>query len=562
MRTLILATGVWLAVANTATAEDWIIGATDPNESVTLTTDLLIDGNVFLVNQARLAVTDGAVLTVTGTVTLTGSSRFELTGAGLRFPQLFSYQSGIQAWGQSRVTMTDAIIDGNDESFSIGLAGDADAAFTRVAIPSGFATWALFENASAALSDCINGGEFLEMGTNTLTISGTQTVLFWITLPDGAVVDTTLPPPGDVPSFSLDPNTPWASGIPYAATLTDCANVSWGSMARSGSSATYRDSELLVAGNLFEHDNEIEIAGIANSAVLADSTFDWGDIHLHFVDSIVGTWNFYAYGQTLLTIQDAVFGELLVDDQAQAQVIGSLCDGSGGYVGVSGDGQLLLAQSTNLSQTIAESNGVAVVVSSALLDARVHARDNAYLVLNNTEYVADPAAHDAATIFDYALEPAAALAGDPVPLRGTARVIAGPESTIDFTGYLLEWSAGDEPSTWTPIGGPHFLPVHDDQLGLWETCGRRPQTYRVRLTLVAEPADPLDVQSPATLFEPPEGFCLGDLDCDGGVFLSDLAILIGAYGNDGYGDLDGDGDTDLNDLSLMLANWANICFPR
>jgi hypothetical protein len=48
----------------------------------------------------------------------------------------------------------------------------------------------------------------------------------------------------------------------------------------------------------------------------------------------------------------------------------------------------------------------------------------------------------------------------------------------------------------------------------------------------------------------------GDLDGDGDVDLSDLAILLAAYGVDAGGDLDDDGDTDLADLAILLANYG------
>lgn len=51
----------------------------------------------------------------------------------------------------------------------------------------------------------------------------------------------------------------------------------------------------------------------------------------------------------------------------------------------------------------------------------------------------------------------------------------------------------------------------------------------------------------------------GDLDGDCDVDLSDLAILLGAYGIDDGGDLDGDGDTDLSDLAQLLANYGDVC---
>jgi hypothetical protein len=51
----------------------------------------------------------------------------------------------------------------------------------------------------------------------------------------------------------------------------------------------------------------------------------------------------------------------------------------------------------------------------------------------------------------------------------------------------------------------------------------------------------------------------GDLDADGDVDLSDLAILLASYGLDAGGDVDGDGDTDLADLASLLANYGASC---
>jgi hypothetical protein len=46
-----------------------------------------------------------------------------------------------------------------------------------------------------------------------------------------------------------------------------------------------------------------------------------------------------------------------------------------------------------------------------------------------------------------------------------------------------------------------------------------------------------------------------DLDCDGAVNASDLALLLGAWGTD-EGDVNGDGTTNSEDLAILLGAWS------
>jgi len=47
-----------------------------------------------------------------------------------------------------------------------------------------------------------------------------------------------------------------------------------------------------------------------------------------------------------------------------------------------------------------------------------------------------------------------------------------------------------------------------------------------------------------------------DLDGDGSVNASDLAILLGNWGGPGVGDVNGDGSTDAADLAALLGAWG------
>lgn len=57
----------------------------------------------------------------------------------------------------------------------------------------------------------------------------------------------------------------------------------------------------------------------------------------------------------------------------------------------------------------------------------------------------------------------------------------------------------------------------------------------------------------------PSTACPGDLNGDRVVDLSDLGIVLSAYGLNANGDLDGDGDTDLSDLGIVLSAYGSTC---
>lgn len=545
------------AVVSPVLAGDWYIGVTDPDEVVTLAADRAVDGNVIIVNNGRLNVPEGMTLSVTGEVQVFGTGTLDMADATLMFPQSYSYQSGLLLGDQGQASLVGTTIEGNGHSFGVAAVGDGHLAWTNVTVDNGFPTWTLFESASADLVGCTTTGEFLCMGDNTLNISDSQKVLFWLTLPDGSVVDVDLPPSGDVASFAIGPDTTWASGIPYSATITNCTEVWWGVMASSGSTGTFRDSDLRTVGSIFERDNTIEVTGIANNATIADRTYAWGDVSLRFVNSSVDTWNFYGAGTTQLTIASSVFGELLTWGQAYAQVIDSMCDGSGGYLNATEQSTLLLVNSMNLSQTTVEDEAVFYVVQSALLGRDVDVLDQSLLLMLNAEYVADPRAHDGGTAIDAAVEPTDGFIDNEVNLRGSARMIAGPDSFWTFEGYSLEYGPGYEPSQWTALTGLVGHEVHDDTLAYWDTTGVDEGVYTVRLAVHHNVGDPVEVTSPVTLWAEP---CAADFNGDRQADSQDVIAFLNAFTTGlPSADFNGDGVINSQDLISFLDAFVAGC---
>jgi hypothetical protein len=54
----------------------------------------------------------------------------------------------------------------------------------------------------------------------------------------------------------------------------------------------------------------------------------------------------------------------------------------------------------------------------------------------------------------------------------------------------------------------------------------------------------------------PDPVVLGDLDGDGSVGASDIAILLNGWGSAGAADLNGDGVVNGADLATLLSNWG------
>ncbi|VAX39033.1 hypothetical protein MNBD_PLANCTO03-264 [hydrothermal vent metagenome] len=537
-------------------AQDWVIGYDDPNEIVILSVDRTVNGNIILLNNGSLRVEPGVTLGVTDQVILTADSDLQLTGATLRFIQSFAYQGGIQTSEQASFVATDSVLRGSGHGFTLGLVGNSHIDFSGVETINGFPTWGLFESSTATVRGSTLAGEFLCFGDNQLDIADSEFVLLWLTTPAGSAIDTTLPPQGDVGSFSIGPDSDWATGIPYTATLTNCTEVYWALMARSGSSATFRNSRLRVAGSYFERNNQIEVVGLANNTHLSDQAFNWGDISLRFIDSDIDTWNFYSFGSTQLTIDSCVFGELLAGETGQATILNSLCDGSGGYMGASDQSILVMFNSVNLSQTTTTGQSGMYAIESALLGDAIDAIDESVMFLYNTEHSGSPAAADAGAIFDTAIESVEGFTDEPLSVRGSARLIHGPSSPWQFIDYSVEFGPGYEPEEWTPIVSGITDEVFESELAPWDASGLAEGNYSLRLTVTNNLAEPLVVQAGAVLWER----CMADFNRDGVVNTLDVIDFFDAWAiGDPSADLNGDGSVDTRDVLTYLNAWTVGC---
>ena len=135
-----------LFMTNSVHTEDLLIGFTDPNETVVITENQVVEGNIYIVNNGTLKVID-ADLVVLEDIGVLGNSSLFISGGILRFIQVFSYYAEVDL---SQVFVEDYC----------------------------WTTWSFLDNSTITMTHCTNCGEFAPLGSGSITIEDSDSVLF------------------------------------------------------------------------------------------------------------------------------------------------------------------------------------------------------------------------------------------------------------------------------------------------------------------------------------------------------------------------------------------------
>ncbi|MGB5288120.1 MAG: T9SS type A sorting domain-containing protein, partial [Ignavibacteriaceae bacterium] len=117
----------------------------------------------------------------------------------------------------------------------------------------------------------------------------------------------------------------------------------------------------------------------------------------------------------------------------------------------------------------------------------------------------EPEALNAAIILEEQMPPVEGYINSELSIDGTARIIAGPLSPIEFQGYSVRYSENFQNPVWMETDGLHPNQVADDTLALWNTSGLEAKQYALLLTLFHSLGDSLPLPSTARLQEGTSG---------------------------------------------------------
>ena len=275
---------------NTASTKgDLVIGDDTPDESVTLTGNITIDGDIVVASQGVLTL-DNATVTLTGNITVVDDGTFTITGGTLTVLSQYRYANGIVGFNNSHVTFQDTVIDTNGYNWNGAFADNASFVAHNSTFHHGLTT-ALFGTATADV-DGSNPLEWVVGGNSSLSVANDAgPFIFWPIFPDGSVADLTFPDGADVSSFSISDSDPKISGIGFSVTITNIQNVWWGIMLNPGCNVTIRDSVMRTTGILADTGASMNLSGMVNGQSYSDTVIPISGLTYHLINSSVETWN-------------------------------------------------------------------------------------------------------------------------------------------------------------------------------------------------------------------------------------------------------------------------------
>ncbi|MCK5878925.1 MAG: hypothetical protein KAH24_04050 [Holophagae bacterium] len=478
-----------------------VVGDNSPDESVTLTGNVTIDGDIVVANQGTL-VLDHANVILTGNITVVDDGSFSINGGSLTVLSQYVYSNGIMGFNNSHVTFQDTAINTNGYNWN-GTFGD-DAAFVahNTTFHDGLTT-GLFGTATADV-DGSNPLEWVVGGDSSLSVSNDAgPFIFWPIFSDGSVADLSFPDGADVSSFSVSESDPKISGIGFSITLNNIQNVWWGMLLNPGCDVTVRDSVMRTTGIMADSGTNMNLSGLVNGQAYADSVIPISSLTYHLINTSVETWNVYPWGIESMDLKNCIIGELGASGSTVTTVNNTLIDGTGGYVFSDGDSNTTFLFTNLICPTVANDNSLQLYVYSSILAGDIVATDNSIVFLANSLTERVPQAKKSALIVEANVAPPTSASVETMlPLTGSANVIAGPDFAVDMDSWQILYGAGSEPTDWLPVTGVQQREVRNNVLGLWYTHGLTAGLYTLKLSIrLTDGGDPIEITRAVSLGE-------------------------------------------------------------
>ncbi len=463
-------------------------------ETLLIDTDYVQSGFIWVLDKGVLIV-DGALLDLSGHLICTGGGKvFLLNGAILNFNQFYVGQYYLWLTDSSRFEAYDSEVSANGTMHYVYLEKKS----TYIAKRTRFPDWTfrqVYNRATLILEDVYHVGDIRLEDSCYIHITRCDTLMPWLQLPGGSVVDVAFPEPEYVDHYEFSDATPGVDGIGYTVIIDTSWRCWWSIAAWPSCSATIRNSELRGSAVGLSGADTHRVYGIYDFKEHTDLRVPLTDRYLRFVNTYIWWWNWKPMGKTVFYMDSCMFSELVGKDSSETYATRSICDGATIHLGSEGnsfvqfaDGQVWsFVASWQRSTLLLENTYVVPLWPYQVFNI---AHSHSHMLCINSRFEVQPFALDTAIVIFSAIDTLDTLApGSLAPVTGSAWISAGPQNPVRFKNYRLYW-AWDENPSWNLIVDSAGE-VHSDTLGFWNTLGLPPGDYDLRLTVWDDAGDSL-----------------------------------------------------------------------
>ncbi|GAB4290485.1 MAG: hypothetical protein Kow0068_15920 [Marinilabiliales bacterium] len=486
-----------ITIANT---QNLVVGFTDPNEVLTLTSGIYNYDTLYILNNGKLNISnhvyfsvnkmiaiigngqlnvsqsaftannliymnDSAIANFTDTVNLTcsffltGNSLVKMDSAVINIPMTYKGQYSWAAsenagffLNQSKCHLGAGALGGNFVDSSFFHQYNTDYYSTILSMTMGIAG-----SSSLIVDSCSGGMEYVISQSANVNIHASDFFVIWFTFADGDTADYSYPPPNsNVPNASNIINDYYfadslsgVSGIDFTVHIANADIVFWGIISKKNSSITVNNSTLIACGFYFDG-SSINTANVFfNSQYYTTYQAPFSDRQFQLNNTTVEAWNFYPVDSSEIVIDNCVYGESLGFGNSTTKVNNSTCDGTGGYFGGTNDSRTFVYNSqiirTSGTQQIInfQDDAKAWFYNSTISGTSV-VNNNSEMFYANCEYDNIPVVNDNGYFAEAWLDSLIdGFVDSTIDIKGKIFDINGPLNNSKITRYTIQYSLPD-----------------------------------------------------------------------------------------------------------------------
>ncbi|RKX17794.1 MAG: hypothetical protein DRP35_10315 [Candidatus Zixiibacteriota bacterium] len=525
-------------------AQNLVVGFTDPNEVMSLTSGTYNYDTLYILNNGELNLSNQVNFTVNDMVAVVGTGRLNVNHSVFTANQLFYMQDSAIAnfsdtvnlpcsfflAGQSLVQMDSAVVNipmtykgqyswaaGGHAGFFLNrsqyylgagaLGGNfVDSSFFHQYNTDYFSTllpmtMGVAGNSSLVVDSCSGGMEFVISQGANINIHASDFFVIWFTFADGDTANYSYPPANStVPNASnvtgdyyFADSLSGVSGVDFSVHIANADAVFWGIISKKNSSVVVNNSILIACGFYFDGTSVNTANGFFDSQNYTTYQAPFSDRQFQVNNTTVEAWNFYPTDSSEIVIDSCIYGESLGFGNGITKVINSTCDGTGGYFGGTNDSRTFVYNSQIIrtggsAQIINFQNDAKAWLYRSVISGASVVNNNSEMFYANCQYDSIPVVNDNGYFAEAWLDSLnGGFVDSAINITGRIFDINGPLNLSEITRYTIQYSLPDT-SNMIPIKDTSAASFNliNQSLANWNTQGVSVGNYLVWLTLFVD----------------------------------------------------------------------------